>query len=198
MKTAEPLYLNSLRGTRKSQSVKSAMAGLLCLVVHASLVNVVAWADTSDTRNVIGTGGSDVDAGIGHSDIGNSELSQPAVNIGEARIRLPLPGQTTAVVYLTLHNASPQNLVVTGVKVPGSDRAELHQHLHENGMMKMRKVEQIPVAAGETLQFAPGGYHIMAFEMETVTSSISAQRVYPITLVFKDGRYASVDAKPIR
>lgn len=155
----------------------TAILPLGCLMIYTSLGSVSTLAGDA-AGNIVND---------------NSELSQASVSIGDARIRLPLPGQTTAVVYLTLHNSSSKALTITEVKIPGSERAELHQHLHENGMMKMRAVEQIPVAAGETLQFAPGGYHIMAFDMVA-----AAQSHYPVTLMFADGRQISASARVVR
>ncbi|WP_439135958.1 copper chaperone PCu(A)C [Pseudomaricurvus sp.] len=181
MKTVNPLYLLNLRGRwglHQSQWARlRSLARAVCIGVLfcASIQGSSAFADRA-----------------------NSELSQTSVSIGDARIRLPLPGQTTAVVYLTLHNASSQQQLLTGVKVVGSDRAELHKHIHENGMMKMRKVDQIPVVAGDTLSFEPGGYHIMVFDMAVAAPALSAQRVYPVTLIFEGGQSVNADAQPVR
>ncbi|MBU3069452.1 copper chaperone PCu(A)C [Aestuariicella sp. G3-2] len=178
LKFTKLLYLGGLlAGIRRWLMRVTALLPVPFLLIYASLASVAVLAGD----------------GTGKMVDDHSELSQASVSIGDARIRLPLPGQTTAVVYLTLHNSSSQALTVTEVKVPGSERAELHQHLHENGMMKMRAVESIPVAAGETLEFTPGGYHIMAFEMVAET-----RQLYPVTLVFADGRQVSAGARVVR
>lgn len=126
-----------------------------------------------------------------------TDLAQAAVSISNARIRLPLPGQTTGVVYLTLHNRTGHELVLNAVDVQGSARAELHQHVHEDGMMRMRKVNRIVVAAGKALELSPGGYHIMALEMAPSPGDATLQRAYPTTLSFESGERITVNAWPV-
>lgn len=126
-----------------------------------------------------------------------TELTQAGISVSDARIRLPLPGQTTAVIYLTLNNRAADVLTLAAVEVQGSERAELHQHVHEDGMMRMRKVNRIVVAAGKSLELAPGGYHIMAFEMVPPTGDATLQRAYPVTLIFESGERTTVNAWPV-
>jgi copper(I)-binding protein len=40
---------------------------------------------------------------------------------------------------------------------------ELHEHVHTDGVMQMRRVEQFVLPAGETLVMQPGGHHLMLF-----------------------------------
>ncbi|GAB3110327.1 copper chaperone PCu(A)C [Aestuariicella hydrocarbonica] len=117
------------------------------------------------------------------------------VHIEEARIRLPLPGQSTAVVYLTLLNLSSQELVIKGVKVEGAQFAELHQHLHRDGMMQMRAVPQVDVSAGGALEFKPGGYHIMAFRMQP---GAAEDATYQVSLMLTSGLTLTAQATVIR
>lgn len=68
-----------------------------------------------------------------------------------------------AVAYVTIANdgAAPDRLI--RVSSPAFDSAELHKSTMENGVMAMRPVESIDLPPGETVEFAPGGYHIMLF-----------------------------------
>ena len=44
---------------------------------------------------------------------------------------------------------------------------EFHEHLHSDGMMRMRPVDGgIVLPAGESVIFKPGGLHIMLFNIE--------------------------------
>lgn len=126
-----------------------------------------------------------------------TDLAQAAVSISNASIRLPLPGQTSAVVYLTLHNRTGQELVLAAAEVQGSERAELHQHLHDDGMMRMRKVNRIVVPRGQSVELSPGGYHIMVYELAAVPADATLQRTYPVTLIFESGERTTVNAWPV-
>ncbi len=116
--------------------------------------------------------------------------------IENAEIRLPLPGQTTAVVYLALVNTSSQERFVRGVTVETAAASELHQHIHRDGMMRMRRLDRIAVPAGETLMFESGGYHIMAFRMAVNDVSDSGDATYAVTLLMANGQKISAHASP--
>lgn len=75
------------------------------------------------------------------------------------------PGQTRAAVYLTLSNTGKQSRSINLISSSISGYAEVHNHLHEDGVMKMRKVEHPSIAANSDLEFHPGGYHIMLFDV---------------------------------
>lgn len=116
--------------------------------------------------------------------------------IEDAEIRLPLPGQTTAVVYLVLVNDSSKDRVLSHVSVEEAAASELHQHIHRDGMMRMRRLDRIAVPAGKTLTFESGSYHIMAFRMVTDDEKPSLNATYAVTLVMADGQKISAQARP--
>lgn len=126
-----------------------------------------------------------------------TDLAQAPVSIRNASIRLPLPGQTSAVVYLSVHNLTGHELVLVAAEVQGSARAELHQHLHEDGMMRMRQVKRIVVPVGQALELAPGGYHIMVYELAAAPADASLQRAFPVTLKFESGEQVTANAWPV-
>ena len=87
------------------------------------------------------------------------------IEISNARINPPLPGQTTGVAFLRLdnHGADDRLLAVTSSV---SGRIELHTHLNKDGVMKMRRVEGIALPHGKAVELEPGSHHIMIFETE--------------------------------
>lgn len=121
------------------------------------------------------------------------------LSLDNARIRLPLPGQTTAVVYFDLSNRSDSDRVLVGVHVGGAERAEMHQHQHVDGMMRMREVKTILVKAGTQIEFKPHGYHVMAFRFvasQKLSPGEQIEKLYPIELQFEDGTMVSAQAQP--
>jgi len=69
-----------------------------------------------------------------------------------------------AFMTLTNHGTSPDRLIgaATGV----SKLAELHTHIKDGDVMRMRAVEAIDLPAGKTVELAPGGLHVMLMELE--------------------------------
>jgi copper(I)-binding protein len=99
-------------------------------------------------------------------------------------VRLPPPGAKMAAGYPRLRNTSAAPIKVVAVKTSASAKAELHTHRLDNGVMKMRKVDDVVVDAGAEIVFAPGGLHIMIMGLSTPIAEHSAVRV---TFTLSDG-----------
>lgn len=87
--------------------------------------------------------------------------------IEDVVVREMAPGRDVGVAYLSLHNQSKQSLVLNYVHSPRTDRIEVHRHLYEDGLMKMREVKHLAIDPGARLEFAPGGHHLMLFGVDT-------------------------------
>lgn len=64
---------------------------------------------------------------------------------------------------------------------PACNRPELHTHINDNGVMRMRQVDAIEVPAGGTAELKPGGLHLMLIDLNT--QLIEGEAV-EVTLVF--------------
>lgn len=111
--------------------------------------------------------------------------SSLAVSVTNGEIRQPMPGRTVTAGYLTLHNQSTQAIILTGASSPAFARTELHQHSHKDGMMRMEKVEQITVDVGGSVEFVPGGLHLMFFEP---AAALEVEQTVPLSLQFSNGQ----------
>ena len=78
--------------------------------------------------------------------------------------------------------ATPQALVGASSSACGS--LMLHQSVTKNGVEQMIMVPKVAVPAHGTLQFAPGGYHLMC--MSPAATMRPGQSV-PVTLQFEGG-----------
>lgn len=83
--------------------------------------------------------------------------------ISAARVVPPFPGRDVSAGYFELTNHGANDRLVS-ISSPISPRVEMHTHLNEGGVMKMRKIEGLELKSGETVTFKPGSYHIMMFE----------------------------------
>lgn len=105
------------------------------------------------------------------------------VTVQDAWIRA-LPSSEPSGGYFTLHNGGMKPVVLTGAESPGCGMLMLHKSEDKGGMSTMTDVSEIPVAAGETLKFSPGGYHLMCMDAKP---AIKPGATVPVTLSFKDG-----------
>lgn len=110
-------------------------------------------------------------------------------------VRLLPPGTPNTAAFMVLENDADQAVKLVAASSPAAGRAELHTHLHENGVMKMRQVESIEIPAKGEVVLKPGSLHIMLFEIGT----LSEQTPMPLTLTLDDGQQLalSLPVKPI-
>jgi copper(I)-binding protein len=75
------------------------------------------------------------------------------------------PGAPTGAVYLTVHNGGSSDDRLVAVSTPAAKKADLHTHLMDGDIMKMRAVPSIQIPAGKDVRLAPGGYHVMLMDL---------------------------------
>lgn len=76
---------------------------------------------------------------------------------------LPLlpPGVRTGAAYLRIRNVGDRDMTLVAAFSPAADAVELHTHVDDAGVLRMRQVKEIVVPAGNEVAFKPGGYHVM-------------------------------------
>lgn len=84
--------------------------------------------------------------------------------------------------YLDVVNKGGETDRLIAASTPAADRAELHQHVSENGIMKMRPVEAIEIAPGQHIVLQPGGFHIMLMGL---AAPLVEGESFPLTLTFE-------------
>jgi hypothetical protein len=99
------------------------------------------------------------------------------VEVSGVWARATLPGQKVAGVYMEIRSERDARLV--GVASPAAASAEVHEMRHQDGVMRMRRVEALDLPAGEAVQLAPGGYHVMLFDLR---EPLEAGRQVALTL----------------
>ncbi|MGY3932919.1 transporter [Aeromonas encheleia] len=125
-------------------------------------------------------------------------LAAPALAKVEAvdgYVRLLPPGSPNTAAFMVLKNDGDQPVTLTAVSSPEAARAELHTHLHENGVMKMRQVDGIQIPAKGEVTLKPGSFHIMLFEVRDLSQTVPV----PLTLTLDDGQSLtlSLPVKPV-
>lgn len=92
--------------------------------------------------------------------------------------------------FLTIHNGGTSDDRLVAAKASVSKKAELHTHIKEGDLMKMRQVEAIDVPAGETVTLQPGGMHVMFMGLN---APFKEGDHFPLTLVFEKAGDVTVD-----
>ena len=82
----------------------------------------------------------------------------------DAWIRQPPPGARTAAGYVQIANAGAEPVSLVGVRSERFGGAMFHTTRVEDGVAKMRHLDAVDIAAGETWAFEPGAAHLMLFD----------------------------------
>jgi copper(I)-binding protein len=90
--------------------------------------------------------------------------TQAIVTITEPWVRATNPGQSVGAAYMTL--SSVQDVTLAKVESDLTDSVEIHSMTMQNGVMKMRMLESLPLVAGKPYKLAPGGFHMMLFDLK--------------------------------
>ncbi|HXH03224.1 MAG TPA: copper chaperone PCu(A)C [Candidatus Competibacteraceae bacterium] len=91
------------------------------------------------------------------------------------------PGAPTGGAYFIIDNGGEADRLLAA-SADVADKVELHIHLHENGMMKMRPVAAVEVPARGQIKLAPGGLHVMFIGLK---QSFKQGERFPLTLKFE-------------
>ena len=117
------------------------------------------------------------------------------VSVVDPYVRLAPPNAMATGAFMVIRNAGERDVRVVRASNPASRITELHTHLHENGVMKMRPVPAIDIKAGGEAVLKPGGLHVMLIDLKT---PLQEGGRLPITLEFADGSSLRVEAPVVR
>ena len=84
-----------------------------------------------------------------------------SIEISSPWSRATPKGAQTAIGYMTIKNngTTPDRLV--GGSIDVADRFQLHAMTMEDGVAKMRELNDVEIKPGQTIEFKPGGSHVM-------------------------------------
>ncbi len=63
--------------------------------------------------------------------------------------------------YLTIRNPGPASWLLEAVESSAFEVIELHEILHEQGMMQMREITQLTIPPDSRIELRPGDRHLM-------------------------------------
>ncbi len=106
-------------------------------------------------------------------------------------VRLPAVAGSPGVAYFTVHGGDKDDILLA-ISSPAALRAELHESIKgDRGMMAMAPIKDVAVPARGTLEFKPGGKHVMLFN---IGPRVAAGQRIPLALAFASGKRIEVQA----
>ena len=123
-----------------------------------------------------------------HEDHGDDFIRGKPVRAGDLIIdsawaRPSLGRAPNSAAFFRVRNDGAEDDLLTAAKSPVAERVEIHAHSMADGVMRMRPVDAVEVPSGTSVEFAPGGLHIMLIGLK---GKLDAGGQFPLTLVFRD------------
>ena len=84
----------------------------------------------------------------------------------DPHVRMVPPGQPTTGAFFVLKNADDKDHKVVKVESAAAQVTEMHNHVNEGGMMKMRPIKDIEIKAKGETALKPGSLHVMLIDLK--------------------------------
>jgi len=115
--------------------------------------------------------------------------ASPTLRIEAPWTRAAGQGQQ-GVGYMTVRNAGAQPDRLLSASSPAAGRVELHTHIRDGEVMRMRAVDAIPIPAEGAATLQPGGLHLM---LVGLTRPLREGESVPVTLRFERAGEVTVE-----
>ncbi len=117
------------------------------------------------------------------------------IMIDNIRARPTLGAGNISGAFFTIHNKGGKANKLIKAESKVSDRVELHTHLKENGVFKMRQVQSIAVPADGMTELKPGGLHVMLIDIK---SKLKIGDKFKLKLTFANGEVQTLDVPVLK
>ena len=113
-----------------------------------------------------------------------AEKARDVIQIENPFARASVPGMGMSAIFMTLKNTGQQEHLLVEAQSGVSANTELHGHVMDKGMMRMRQMAHIHIKPGQDKLLKPGGLHIMLIGL---TTTLIEGREIKLKLTFDDG-----------
>ncbi|MGB1111412.1 MAG: copper chaperone PCu(A)C [Gammaproteobacteria bacterium] len=101
------------------------------------------------------------------------------------------PSIPNSGAFFGLNNFDDKDHALVKAESLIAERVELHTHIMDNGVARMREVKEINIPAGGSAALAPGGYHVMLIGLKR---PMDMGTKLLLTLTFDDGSQQTIVA----
>ena len=105
------------------------------------------------------------------------------VSVDDPYVRAVPPVVKTTAAFMQLKNSDSTERFLVAASTPIAGAVELHMHVKDGEMMRMRQIPHIHLPAEKQVSLQPGGLHIMLFDLKR---TLEPGETVPLTLIFED------------
>lgn len=97
--------------------------------------------------------------------------------------RATAPNAPSGVAYMLIENRGDTDDRLIAAESARAERVEIHTHTMDDGVMRMRPLDNIDIPAGDSVGLEPGGNHIMLINLD---DRLEEGTGFPMTLTFEE------------
>ena len=101
--------------------------------------------------------------------------ARPPLVADDVEITRPMPGRHMSAGYLVLTNNTGEPIRITSVTSPQFATVEIHETTLEDGVSRMRELDELVVPARRSVRLERGGKHLMLMRPRDLGDSVSLQ-----------------------
>ena len=113
-----------------------------------------------------------------------TERASDVVQVKGQFARASIPGMGMSAIFMTLTNTGQLEHLLVEADSSVADNTELHGHVMQDGMMRMRQMAHLHLKPGQDKILQPGGLHIMLIGL---TSALTDGSGFKLKLTYDDG-----------
>jgi len=119
------------------------------------------------------------------------EYTSKGITVAHPWARATPGGAKVGGAFFEMKAAPGKGDRLLAVRSPSAGNVEIHNHIMDGGIARMRRVDAIAVAGGISVVLAPGGYHVMLMDLK---QPLKQGDLLKLTLVFEKAGEVEVDA----
>jgi periplasmic copper chaperone A len=116
--------------------------------------------------------------------------SSGPIEVSDAWAPATPPNASVGAAYMRVETQAADTLL--GASTPIAASVEVHETSSDGDMVRMRKLESVPVTPADPATFEPGGRHFMLIGL---TAPLQASSHIPLTLRFQNAGEIRVDVE---
>ena len=124
--------------------------------------------------------------------MGCSGRDSSSVIVKNAWVRQNIPPQTMTAAYLSVHNQGTATALISA-STPAAEVTEIHVMTTDGNIMRMRKIDRLPIPENGSATLQPGGNHLMLIGLRR---DLAPGDSLALTLTFANG-YAQTLRAPV-
>ncbi|MBA4172289.1 MAG: hypothetical protein C0511_06455 [Hyphomicrobium sp.] len=119
------------------------------------------------------------------------EASAKGVTVVHPWARATPKGAAVGAAYLEIKTDEKTSDRLIGAKSAVAGKVEIHTHIHEGDVMRMRRIDGVDIKAGASHVLRPSGDHVMLMDLK---QPLKEGDLLKLTLIFEKAGEIEVDA----